>query len=132
MYDKVPGSFVFGQNEATPPAAWIYDRYDITAHIPVGAIDPGVSVASGFELSQNYPNPFNPSTTIAYNLKQAADVTLEVFNVTGQKVATLANGRKPAGQYEVNFDAADIASGIYFYTLNANGQSLTRKMVLMK
>ncbi|MCB0313223.1 MAG: T9SS type A sorting domain-containing protein, partial [Calditrichaeota bacterium] len=90
------------------------------------------SVASGFELSQNYPNPFNPSTTIAYNLKQAADVTLEVFNVTGQKVATLANGRKPAGQYEVNFDAADIASGIYFYTLNANGQSLTRKMVLMK
>lgn len=129
LHDKVPGSFVFGESDPTPAAAWVYDRVELPV---VGIENPGTSVASGFELSQNYPNPFNPTTTIAYSLKQAADVALEVFNVTGQKVATLAEGRQPAGQYDVNFDAADFASGIYFYTLKANGQSLTRKMVLMK
>ncbi|MCX8009721.1 MAG: T9SS type A sorting domain-containing protein, partial [Ignavibacteria bacterium] len=85
-----------------------------------------------FELSQNYPNPFNPSTRIKYQIPSDSYVNLEVFNVVGQKVATLVNTEKKAGYYEVTFDAKDLQSGVYFFKLTAGDFVSTKKMMLLK
>ena len=84
------------------------------------------------QLSQNYPNPFNPSTMIDFALPKAAQVTLEVYNMLGQKVVTLENGYLSAGQHSVSFDASDLSSGIYLYRLQAGSQVLTRSLTLVK
>lgn len=86
-----------------------------------------------FRLNQNYPNPFNPSTDIAFDLPKSSDVRLEIFNSIGAKVATLIDGRKPAGSHVTRFDAAYLASGIYFYRLTADHKVIsTKKMLLIK
>ncbi|RNC85816.1 MAG: T9SS C-terminal target domain-containing protein [Balneola sp.] len=85
-----------------------------------------------FELEQNYPNPFNPSTTINYTVASTGKVTLNVYNLMGQKVAELVNATKAAGSYNVSWDASGAASGMYIYRLEAGGQTLTRKMTLIK
>jgi endonuclease/exonuclease/phosphatase family metal-dependent hydrolase len=85
-----------------------------------------------FELKQNYPNPFNPTTEISYSIPEATQVSLSVFNELGQKVATLAQGYKNAGNYKVQFDAKDFSSGIYFYRLSAGSFTATKKMLLLK
>jgi hypothetical protein len=94
------------------------------------------AVPTEFALSQNYPNPFNPTTTIQYDLPMNAHVTLTVTNILGQEVVTLVNGVEDAGTHKVQFNANNITSGIYFYTINAsNGDqkfSKTYKMMLMK
>lgn len=82
--------------------------------------------------AQNYPNPFNPMTTIDYSLPKDSHVTLAVYNVLGKKVATLVDMAKPAGAHSVQFNASDLPSGAYFYTLTTNAQTLTRKMLLVK
>jgi photosystem II stability/assembly factor-like uncharacterized protein len=95
---------------------------------------------NGFILSQNYPNPFNPTTTIRYTIQTSEFVTLKVYDVLGNEVATLVNEEKPAGSYEVNFDASQLSSGIYFYKLQAGNPSTgsgqgfveTKKMLLLK
>ncbi|MEK6649602.1 MAG: T9SS type A sorting domain-containing protein, partial [Bacteroidota bacterium] len=89
-------------------------------------------VPSTFALSQNYPNPFNPSTTIRYSLLQSARVTLKVFNMLGQEVATLANGEHPAGTFQVTFDASHLASGVYYYQLRAGDLNAVQRMVYLK
>ena len=85
-----------------------------------------------YELSQNYPNPFNPTTRIKYELKEAGFVSLKVFDMLGREVANLLNERRSAGSYEVTFNAANVASGIYFYRLDASTFSQTKKMILVK
>jgi hypothetical protein len=85
-----------------------------------------------YDLGQNYPNPFNPSTTIKFSIPEAGIVTLRVFNLLGQEVATLLNSEKTAGVYEASFDASTLSSGIYFYTLEAKNFTSTKKMVLLK
>jgi hypothetical protein len=87
---------------------------------------------SDFELSQNYPNPFNPVTQISYTLLQNSHVRLEVYNILGQKVATLVDEYQQAGQKTVNWEAKDLSSGIYFYKLTADDFTATKKMVLAK
>lgn len=89
-------------------------------------------VPNKFNLTQNYPNPFNPNTTIRFALPQTSNVVLKVYDVLGREVATLINGEKLAGNYEVNFDASKLASGLYIYTLNAGNFTSTKKMMLMK
>ena len=91
-----------------------------------------VDVPLQFALDQNYPNPFNPSTQIKYSIPQDAFVTLTVYNSLGQKVATLVNGTVKAGQHNVNFNASNIASGVYFYRLEANNKVSVKKMMLLK
>ncbi len=90
------------------------------------------NVPENYNLSQNYPNPFNPTTMIRFSLKETGVVSLKVYNVIGQLVATLVNEQKPAGTYEYNFDASHLSSGIYFYTIKAGDFSATKKMILMK
>ena len=85
-----------------------------------------------YSLSQNYPNPFNPVTSIPYILREAGIVNLTVFNVLGQKVATLVQGRQEAGLHRALLDASSMASGIYFYRLEAGQFNAVRKMVLLK
>jgi Secretion system C-terminal sorting domain len=85
-----------------------------------------------FALFQNYPNPFNPSTSIRYDLPKAQTVTLKVYNVLGQEVATLVNSRQNAGYYEVNFNAENVSSGVYFYVLNTESFHSVQKMLLLK
>ena len=84
-----------------------------------------------FELTQNYPNPFNPSTRIQYQVSSNSHVSLKVFDIIGNEVATLADEYKSAGSYEVEFGAANLASGIYFYKLQAGSFVETKKMILL-
>ena len=85
-----------------------------------------------FELQQNYPNPFNPSTQISFSIPQAGNVSLKIYNVLGQEVATLMDGVKSAQTYNVTFDASKLSSGVYFYTLKFGEQSISKKMLLVK
>jgi hypothetical protein len=85
-----------------------------------------------YKLAQNYPNPFNPSTKINFSLREEGLVTLKVFNILGQEVATLVNDFKTAGNHSVNFDAGKLSSGIYLYKIDSNGFTQTRKMMLLK
>jgi hypothetical protein len=85
-----------------------------------------------FELAQNYPNPFNPTTSIRYQIPTAETVNLKVYDILGKEVATLVNGRQEAGNYTVPFNAVRLASGVYFYRLQAGGFVETRKMLLVK
>lgn len=85
-----------------------------------------------FNLSQNYPNPFNPSTKINYSITEFSQVALKIYDVLGTEVATLVNEEKPAGNYEVNFNASQLSSGIYFYKLQAGNFVSTKKMLLIK
>jgi len=85
-----------------------------------------------FSLSQNYPNPFNPSTTISYQLPVSKHVTLKVYDILGREVATLVDGFKSAGSYEVRFNASELSSGVYFMRLTAGTFSSTRKIMLTK
>jgi hypothetical protein len=97
-----------------------------------GEIAVELSQPADYFLSQNYPNPFNPSTTISYAIAEDIDVTLKVFDVLGNEVATLINENQPAGNYDITFDAANLSSGVYYYTLQAGEFTSTKKLMLMK
>lgn len=90
------------------------------------------SIPLEFSLAQNYPNPFNPSTTIRVSLPVASDVTLSVFNVLGQEVATVVRGAIPAGTHDFTFDASRLASGVYMYKIVAGNFVSAKKMLLLK
>ena len=102
----------------------------------MGTITTAVSVEedapAAFSVAQNSPNPFNPTTTINFSLAQAGDVSVDVFNVAGQKVDTLVEGYMNAGSQSVVWDASDFSAGVYFYTVKTAGFSKTMKMTLLK
>jgi hypothetical protein len=85
-----------------------------------------------YRLYHNYPNPFNPSTRIAYDLPASGNVSLKVYDILGNEIRTLVNGIKPAGHYEVEFNAGNIPTGIYIYQLKAGGNIISNKMLLVK
>jgi len=94
-------------------------------------------IANDFELQQNYPNPFNPSTKLNYQLPERSFVTLKVYDILGNEVATLVNEEKPAGSYEVDFTVRQnsilsLSSGIYFYQLKTDSYINTKKMIIIK
>ncbi len=93
---------------------------------------PGNEIPAEFALEQNYPNPFNPTTNIRFSIAEQSDVTLEVYNIHGQRVATLVEGNRARGQHTVAFDAQHLASGVYLYRLRAGSEVQTRKMMLVK
>ena len=103
---------------------------------PVGAVL-NESIIDGYVLEQNYPNPFNPSTKIKFEIPVQARndnvlVTLKVYDVLGNEIATLVNEVKPAGEYEIEFNGSNFSTGIYFYKITTGDFSQTRKMVLIK
>ena len=104
----------------------------VEAEVVMGVQNGANTVPTKFALSQNYPNPFNPTTSISYSIPQNSFVSLKVFDVLGQEVATLVNEEKSVGNYDVSFDASGIPSGMYFYRLQAGSFIDTKKMVLMK
>jgi len=94
--------------------------------------DQGSVIPKEFRLEQNYPNPFNPSTTIRYQIPINSHVSLKVYDVLGNEVATLVDEYREAGRYEVEFNAKGLASGVYFYKLQAGIFVETKKMLLVK
>jgi endo-1,4-beta-xylanase len=97
----------------------------------------GVTVAGGnsiksFSLGQNYPNPFNPTTRIDYSIPRYGYVTLKVYNLLGDEVATLFDGVQQAGNFTIPFDATGLASGVYFYRLNAGNSMVTKRLILLR
>jgi len=103
---------------------WTYDAT---------SVEEEVEVATTFELKQNYPNPFNPTTVIPFTLDKNVNVTLKVYNMLGQEVATLVNNKMTAaGYHNVNFDASNLATGMYVYRLQAGEVNQTRRMMLVK
>lgn len=89
-------------------------------------------VAQTLELVQNYPNPFNPTTTISFRINRQSQVTVKVYDILGHEVAELLNRRLSPAEYKINFNAANLSSGIYFYEVQAGKEHFTGKMVLMK
>ncbi|MFZ5517592.1 MAG: lamin tail domain-containing protein [Candidatus Zhuqueibacterota bacterium] len=109
-----------GASNSTGVISAVFDT-DVTAN-----------TIGSFELYQNYPNPFNSVTTIRFNLPQAQKINISVFNVIGQKIATLIDGFLKAGRGEVHWDAANQVSGVYFYQIKSDNYTMTRRMVLLK
>ena len=160
-----PANFtiISGANYVQAPVEWTEYTYDISAYdgnvyvgvqclsndafiffvddvtVTGGGVandDPSAPVVAT-ELRGNYPNPFNPETTISYSVKEAAPVTIEVYNVKGQLVKTLVNEAKAAGHYSIVWNGKDnngrsAASGVYYYKMNAGKYSSTKKMIMMK
>jgi hypothetical protein len=126
--------FDFGADNSIQYRGWYID--DVVSDgfgtaVPTG-VHPPSSVPETFALEQNYPNPFNPGTSIRFDVPVSAFVSLKVYNVLGQEVATLVNEVKQPGRYEVAFDGTHVSSGIYFYTLSAHNYRATKKLTLIK
>lgn len=111
-----------------------YKRYKVNGgSVVIGIEQISSEVPVKFSLSQNYPNPFNPQTTITYTLASASSVELRIYDVTGKVVQTLVNEQQSAGTYKATMKALNLASGVYFYSLTANGMNIdTKKMILLK
>ena len=95
-------------------------------------IDDNEFIVSGFNLHQNYPNPFNPSTVINYQIPENGLVTLRIYDILGREVRTLVNEQQTTGWYEVNFNASDLATGVYIYKLQVNYFVSSKKMMMIK
>jgi hypothetical protein len=109
---------------------WVGEAYDFSGSA-IGDENP--VVVRNFALQQNYPNPFNPTTTITFTAAKSGQALLQVYDVNGRLVRTIYNAPVRAHQeYQVKFDARDMASGIYFYRLKMGGATQTRKMILMR
>jgi len=85
-----------------------------------------------YKLFQNFPNPFNPSTKISYKIKKEGNVSLSVFNLVGQEISVLVNEKQSAGNYEVEFDASELTTGVYLYKLQINGFTSVKRMTVIK
>ena len=111
---------------------WMSIDYLAVPRIVLTSVADQAIIPASFTLEQNYPNPFNPSTTINFSMPKASNVKLTVFNLLGQKVATLADKYMEAGVYTLKFDGAQLASGVYFYRLEAGKFISEKKMVLLR
>ncbi len=131
MKDPGVGPTTFGGSAPASLNNLVYRK--ISFNGPIGIRNIGTDVPKTFSLNQNYPNPFNPATKIRFEVPKTANVTLQVYDITGRVVATLINNESvTAGNKEIEFNAANIASGIYFYRIDAGNFTDTKKMILIK
>ena len=136
-----------GRGTTTEPANYSYTDVDVNSGIYtyrlkqidldgtfeyIGTIEVEVVPPKVFALEQNYPNPFNPSTVIKYSVPVNGFVNLGIFNVLGEKIADLINKEVEAGSYQINFDASNLSSGVYFYKLEAGTFTSIKKMMFIK
>lgn len=129
MTDFASGFFTIGGVLQGAPIADLVFVYEIGT---LSSVQNEGELPSVFNLNQNHPNPFNPTTTISYSLPQAENVKLSIYNLIGEEIGLLVNEFQQPGNYNLKFDAADLPSGIYFYSLTAGNFSETRKMMLVK
>ena len=132
----VPGAQVLLFDLADLRAAPLAATTDRSGHFTLPLATLGGALPERFELGANYPNPFNPSTMIPYQLPATMHVRLEVFNILGQRIATLVDGERPAGFHTASWDATDAAgeavgAGVYLYRLSGDGVQATRSMLLI-
>jgi hypothetical protein len=128
QYDSIPGSFVQGAAQSLARQRFV----NVSLVGAIGIINIGNQVPKTYSLAQNYPNPFNPSTRIRFEIPNSGFVTLKVYDVLGKEVKTLVNQNLTAGVKEVDFDASNFPSGVYFYSVKAGNFTETKKMVLVK
>ncbi|TVR34858.1 MAG: T9SS C-terminal target domain-containing protein [Balneolaceae bacterium] len=129
-YDSIVLIFDFEtEGDGSSDFTWYYDQI---GYLNDNDDDDDEEVPSGFNLYQNYPNPFNTNTQITYTLPEVMEISLVVYNMTGQRVATLVDGQQNAGEHSTTFDASNLASGIYIYRLTAGSFVETKKMVFVK
>ncbi|MFC2135965.1 T9SS type A sorting domain-containing protein [Bacteroidota bacterium] len=117
------GSFSFSSD------AYILNTSDFRT---ATSVEDSESIITDYILYQNYPNPFNPSTTINYQIPQEGFVTIKVYNIIGNEITTLVNENKNAGRHSLEFDARNLASGVYIYTIRSSGYLQSKKMILLK
>ena len=127
--DTIPASVT---NSTTMPVAVSAQYYHISTEIIIVSAGEDPVIVNEFNLEQNYPNPLNPCTLIKYSIAERSNVTLKVFDVLGNEVAVLVNSNQEAGSYDINFDASNLASGLYIYTLNTGNFTSSKKMMLLK
>lgn len=130
-----PGNVFWDMCFINPSSGWLSGNSIISSTqngnlISVSQIS--TAIPEVFSLKQNYPNPFNPATKISFDIKKATFASLKVFNMNGKEVKTLVNEDIGAGRYEINFNAEELNSGVYFYTLKTNEFTETKKMMLVK
>lgn len=119
VWSSIPGGNTFQLNGSFYPG------------LP-SSVEDDLSSPNSFRLQQNYPNPFNPGTKISYSIPEISFVTLKVYDVLGKGIATLVNEEKAIGNYDIDFNASVLPSGIYFYSLTAGTYTETKKMILIK
>jgi len=107
----------------------IADLYDINLQLPDLAIN---TIPLHNHLSQNYPNPFNPKTNIKYQLAKASDVDLSIYNILGQHLTTLVFGKQAAGSYQIEWNADNYPSGVYYYRIKSGDYWDVKKMLVIK
>ncbi len=137
--DEVVFRFDFGADQSITKTGWFIDDFSLQ---DIGKIVVGIEnendLPKKFALEQNYPNPFNPTTTIKYSIPANAGVetqnlaSLRIYNILGEEIATLVNKKQSPGNYTVQFDASNLPSGVYFYTLRVGDFVATKKMILLK
>jgi photosystem II stability/assembly factor-like uncharacterized protein len=136
--DGLISDWTFAAFAIKPPYIWAITRFfgnayrrsltDIVTEVRKNT----ASLPNEYSLRRNYPNPFNPSTTIRFDIPISSFVTLKVYNIVGQEVATLVNEKREAGRYEVDFNASNLASGMYFYSLTADNFVSTLKFIFIR
>jgi hypothetical protein len=126
FFDK--STLLFQHGSGVDKLQITYNVTTVTGHQQISG-----EIPSSFALSQNFPNPFNPVTQIKYDIAKPSFVSLKVYDVLGNEVSVIVNSNQKAGKYSADFNASQFASGIYFYSLFADGAKIdTRKMVLVK
>ncbi|HET6272649.1 MAG TPA: T9SS type A sorting domain-containing protein, partial [Bacteroidota bacterium] len=130
-YNVSPGTFYYRLKQIDLDGSLHYtDAVEVVVGSLTGAGEQNVPRV--FSLSQNYPNPFNPSTLIRYTLAKESSVSLKVYNTLGQEVVVLAEGLQEAGEYQVQLDAAHLASGTYLYRLSTDDFTSSRKLIVLR
>lgn len=126
--------FNFVTDNGVPGDGFYMDNFRVVDYVdtPTGITQVSSEVPQEFRLEQNYPNPFNPATTISYSLPSSGNVSMKIFDAAGIEQMTLVNSFQTAGTYNVNWNATDFASGIYYCRIIHNGVSLNMKMILIK
>ena len=130
MFFGIIGNFRKPRARPSRPRAKSKARSATFSYVPV-RVEAKRGLIGG-QLEAKYPNPFNPTTRITYALVEAQPVRLEVYSITGARVATLVDGMRPAGVHAVEFDASGLSSGVYLYRISTPAFSRTRSMVMLK